>query len=481
MIGLQDNNLFREACYINGHWQHGTDTLAVHNPYDGTLLGHVPALSATAVTQAINAAAAAQPAWAAYTAAERGQILRRWFELMQQHEDDLARLMTLEQGKPLAEARGEIRYAASFLAWFAEEGKRIYGETIPHTQADTRLLVIKQPVGVCAAITPWNFPSAMITRKVAPALAAGCTMLVKPATQTPFSALALAELAARAGVPAGVFQVICGDSAHIGQVLCTHDTVRKLSFTGSTAVGKQLMAQCAGTVKRLSLELGGNAPFIVFDDADLDAAVAGLVASKFRNAGQTCICANRIYVQDSVYDAFLSRFHAAVEALKLGNGLDSDTDIGPLIDTKAVEKVSALIEDAINQGAQCRLGGGRGTQGALFMQPTILTDITATMAIAHEEIFGPVAAIQRFHDEDDVIARANDTPYGLAAYFYSEGARRSIRVMEKLAYGMVGHNTGLISTEVAPFGGIKQSGFGREGSHYGIEAYLNIKYACCAV
>ncbi len=481
MIDLKNAKLFREACYINGKWVSAKNTVDVINPFDGECIGHIPVMSTEDVNQAIDAAEAAQKDWAAKTAAERSQILRRWFELMMDNQDDLAKLMTLEQGKPLKEAQSEIAYAASFIEWFAEEGKRIYGDTIPNKAPNTRITVIKQPVGVCAAITPWNFPSAMITRKAAPALAAGCAMIVKPATQTPFSALALAELAERAGVPAGVFSVITGDSATLGKALCDSAKVRKLSFTGSTYVGSILMKQCADTVKRLSMELGGNAPFIVFDDADLDAAVEGLIASKYRNAGQTCICANRVYVQDGVYDAFLSKYKTAVTKLNVGNGLHSDTDIGPLIDKNAVDKVSGLIQDALDKGASCIAGGKAAAQGKHTLQATILIDISNDMQIAHDEIFGPVTAIQRFSSEEEVIARANNTPFGLASYFYSEGARRSIRVMEGLEYGMVGHNTGMISNEVAPFGGVKQSGFGREGSKYGIDEYISIKYCCSAM
>ena len=481
MVDLKDKKLFREACYINGKWVESKETIDVFNPFDGERIGHIPAMSKQDVTQAIDAAEKAQKDWAAKTAAERSKVLRRWFELVMENQDDLAKLMTIEQGKPLKEAQGEIAYAASFMEWFAEEAKRIYGDTIPNKAPNTRITVIKQPVGVCAAITPWNFPAAMITRKAAPALAAGCAMIVKPATQTPFSALALAELAERAGVPAGVFSVITGESAPLGEALCNSEKVRKLSFTGSTKVGSILMKQCADTVKRLSMELGGNAPFIVFDDADLDLAVDGLIASKYRNAGQTCICANRIYVQDGVYDEFVSKFKDAVAKLKVGNGLNDGTDIGPLIDDNAVEKVSSLIKDALDKGANCVAGGKADEQSKLTLQPTILTDIKDDMDIAHEEIFGPVTAIQRFSSEEEVIKRANDTPFGLASYFYSEGARRSIRVMEGLEYGMVGHNTGLISNEVAPFGGVKQSGFGREGSKYGIDEYVSIKYCCSAV
>lgn len=481
MIELNDAALFRQACYIDGQWLESADRIDVHNPFNGECIGHIPSMTTADVQKAIDAAERAQVAWAAKTAAERSKVLRRWFELLMENQDDLAKIMTVEQGKPLKESKGEIAYAASFVEWFAEEAKRIYGDTIPHKAPGTRITVIKQPVGVCAAITPWNFPAAMITRKAAPALAAGCAMIVKPATQTPFSALALAELAERAGVPAGVFNVITGESAPLGEALCDSEKVRKLSFTGSTRVGSILMKQCADTVKRLSMELGGNAPFIVFDDADLDLAVDGLIASKYRNAGQTCICANRIYVQNGVYDAFVSKFKAAAAKLKVGNGLEDGTDIGPLIDQNAVKKVSELLDDALEKGAECVLGGELSDLGELVMQPTILTNIQDDMTIAHEEIFGPITAIQRFESEEEVIQRANDTPFGLASYFYSEGVRRSIRVMEGLQYGMVGHNTGLISNEVAPFGGVKQSGFGREGSKYGIEEYVSIKYCCSAV
>ena len=480
---LNDPTLFRQQALINGRWRDASskETLAVTNPANGQQLGSVPKMGAAETREAIDAAAGALPAWRALTAKERSSILRRWFELMMEHQDDLARLMTLEQGKPLAEAKGEISYAASFIEWFAEEGKRIYGDTIPGHQADKRLLVIKQPIGVTAAITPWNFPSAMITRKAGPALAAGCTMVLKPASQTPFSALALAELANRAGIPEGVFNVVTGSASEVGGELTGNPLVRKLSFTGSTEIGRQLMEQCAKDIKKVSLELGGNAPFIVFDDADLDKAVEGALASKFRNAGQTCVCANRLYVQDGVYDRFTEKLQQAVSKLQIGDGLQPNVTIGPLIDEKAIAKVQEHIADALGKGARVVTGGKVHELGGNFFQPTILVDVPGDAKVAKEETFGPLAPLFRFKDEADVIAQANDTEFGLAAYFYARDLGRVFRVGEALEYGIIGINTGLISTEVAPFGGVKSSGLGREGSKYGIEDYLEIKYMCIGI
>ncbi|QUN05076.1 NADP-dependent succinate-semialdehyde dehydrogenase [Shewanella yunxiaonensis] len=478
---LQYPQLLKQQAFIDGCWCDADDkqTQSVINPATGEALAQVPYMGAAETQRAIDAAQAALPQWRALTAKARSNILRRWFELIVQHTDDLALLMTSEQGKPLAEARGEVAYAASFIEWFAEEAKRIYGDTIPGHQADKRLIVLKQPVGVTAAITPWNFPAAMITRKAAPALAAGCTMVLKPAPQTPLTALALAQLAQEAGIPAGVFSVVPGDAMAIGRVLCDSPVVRKLSFTGSTAVGRKLMAQCAPTLKKLSLELGGNAPFIVFDDADIDAAVEGAVIAKYRNAGQTCVCANRIYVQDNIYERFAEKLAAKVATLKVGKGTDADVTIGPLIDAKAVEKVQSHLHDAIDKGANL-LCGGQLLAGN-FMTPAVLTDVDSSMKVAREETFGPIAPLFRFHDESEVIAMANDTEFGLAAYFYANNLSRVWRVAEALEYGMVGINTGLISNEVAPFGGIKASGLGREGSKYGIEEYLELKYLCLSV
>ncbi|MBD7976787.1 NADP-dependent succinate-semialdehyde dehydrogenase [Serpens gallinarum] len=477
---LNDPTLFRQQAYIDGAWQDADSgqALQVTNPATNEVLGSVPKMGAAETRRAIDAANRALPAWRALTAKERAQKLRRWHELLLENQDDLGRLMTLEQGKPLAEAKGEIAYAASFLEWFAEEAKRIYGDTIPGHQADKRIIVIKQPIGVTAAITPWNFPAAMITRKVGPALAAGCTMVLKPASQTPFSALALAELAERAGIPKGVFSVVTGSAGEIGGELTSNPIVRKLSFTGSTEIGRQLMAECAQDIKKLSLELGGNAPFIVFDDADLDKAVEGAMASKYRNAGQTCVCANRLYIQDGVYDAFVEKLKAAVATLKIGNGLDEGVTTGPLIDDKAVAKVEEHIADALGQGAEIVTGGKPHALGGSFFEPTILVNVPKSAKISREETFGPLAPLFRFKDEDEVIAMANDTEFGLASYFYARDLSRVFRVAEALEYGMVGINTGLISNEVAPFGGIKASGLGREGSKYGIEDYLEIKYLC---
>ncbi|KWR90569.1 NADP-dependent succinate-semialdehyde dehydrogenase [Cupriavidus sp. IDO] len=480
MLNLQDPSLLRQQCYVDGRWIDGERHIEVTNPATGERVGQVPQLGAGQTRQAIEAASRALPAWRARTAKERSALLRKWFELLMANQEDLARIMTAEQGKPIAEARGEIAYAASFIEWFAEEGKRVYGETIPAPVSSQRIVVTKEPIGVCAAITPWNFPAAMITRKAGPALAAGCTMVVKPASQTPLTALALAVLAERAGIPAGVLSVVTGSASAIGGELSTNPLVRKLTFTGSTEVGRLLMAQTASTIKKVSMELGGNAPFIVFDDADLDAAVEGAIVSKYRNAGQTCVCANRLYVQSKVYDAFAEKLVAAVSALKVGNGMDDGVRIGPLIDDKAVAKVEEHIADALGKGARVLHGGHRHALGQTFFQPTVLADVSPAMLVAREETFGPLAPLFRFETEDEVVAMANDTEFGLASYFYARDLGRVWRVSERLEYGMVGVNTGLISNEVAPFGGVKQSGVGREGSHYGIEDYLVIKYTCMA-
>ncbi|ARU94404.1 NAD-dependent succinate-semialdehyde dehydrogenase [Tatumella citrea] len=480
MLKLRDPSLFRETCLLAGEWRSAADgaTLPVNNPATLGIIANVPRLAQAEAELAVVSAQQAFVQWRQQTASQRCALLRRWFELIVENREDLAAIMTAEQGKPLAESRGEVSYAASFIDWFAEEGKRIYGDVIPPTQPDKRLLVIKQPVGVCAAITPWNFPAAMITRKAAPALAAGCVMIVKPAEQTPLTALALGELAVRAGIPAGVLQVITGDAKVIGEVLTRSDVVRKLSFTGSTAVGRLLMAQCAPTIKRLSLELGGNAPFIVFDDADLEAAVDGAIQSKYRNAGQTCVCTNRFLVQSGIYDRFAQRLAEKVAALKTGDGTAEGVQIGPLIDEDAVAKVQQHLQDAQQKGGKVIIGGERLTPQGLFITPAIIVNAERGMLIAREETFGPVAPLFRFDTEQQAIEMANDTEFGLAAYFYTESSRRMWRVSEALEYGMVGHNTGLISNEVAPFGGIKQSGIGREGSKYGIEEYLEIKYLC---
>jgi succinate-semialdehyde dehydrogenase/glutarate-semialdehyde dehydrogenase len=478
---LRDPDLLRSRAFIGGHWLDAASgaTHAVVNPATREPIGTVPDMGVAETRAAIEAAAQAFPAWAALTARERAAILRRWFELLMAHQEDLATLMTAEQGKPLAEARGEIAYGASFIEWFAEEGKRLYGDLIPPHQKDRRLLVLRQPVGVVAAITPWNFPFAMITRKAGPALAAGCTLVVKPASQTPYSALAAAALAARAGVPPGVLNVVTGvDAAAIGGELTSNPAVRKVTFTGSTGVGKRLMAQCAGTVKKLTMELGGNAPFIVFEDADLDAAVAGAIASKYRNTGQTCVCANRLLVQAPVYEAFTHKLVHAVAQLRVGDGLKGPTDQGPLIDAAALAKVEQHITDAVSHGARVVHGGRRHALGGTFFEPTVVTEVTPAMRLAREETFGPIAPLFRFETEQDAIRMANDTEFGLAAYFYTRDLARSWRVSEALEYGMVGLNTGILSTEVAPFGGVKESGIGREGSKYGILDYTELKFVC---
>ncbi|MDR5735170.1 NAD-dependent succinate-semialdehyde dehydrogenase [Caballeronia sp. LZ025] len=480
---LKDAALLRHEAYIDGEWRHADDhaTLEVRDPSNGESLGQVPRMGAAETRRAIEAANAAWPAWRAKTAKERAAIMRRWYELMMEHADDLALILTTEQGKPLAEAKGEIGYAASFIEWFAEEGKRVAGDTLATPAADKRIVVTKEPIGVCAAITPWNFPAAMITRKVGPALAAGCPIVVKPAEATPFTALALAVLAERAGVPKGVLSIVTGDPKAIGGEMTSNPVVRKLSFTGSTAIGRLLMAQSAPTVKKVTLELGGNAPFIVFEDADLDAAVQGAIASKYRNSGQTCVCTNRFYVHERVYDAFARKMADAVAGLKVGRGTESGVALGPLINEAAVRKVESHIDDALAKGASVTAGGKRHPLGHGFFEPTVLTGVTPDMLIAKEETFGPLAPLFRFSTDEEVVRLANDTEFGLAAYFYSRDIGRVWRVAEALEYGMVGINTGLISNEVAPFGGVKQSGLGREGSHYGIDDYLAIKYLCIAV
>jgi succinate-semialdehyde dehydrogenase/glutarate-semialdehyde dehydrogenase len=477
---LKDASLFREQAYIDGGWvdADGRGTIPVTNPATGGVIGTVPKMGTAETRRAIEAADRALPAWRAKTSKERAAILRKWFDLMMANQDDLALIMTTEQGKPLPEAKGEIAYAASFIEWFAEEGKRIYGDVIPPHQSDKRIVVIKQPIGVCGAITPWNFPAAMITRKAGPALAAGCTMVVKPATQTPYSAFAMAELAHRAGVPKGVLSVLTGSATEIGGELTSNPTVRKITFTGSTEIGRVLMRQSAETVKKVSLELGGNAPFLVFDDADLDAAVEGAMMSKYRNAGQTCVCANRILVQDKVYDAFAEKLAAKVKSLKVGPGTEAGVNIGPLIDQNAVAKVEEHIQDAVAKGAKVIVGGKKHALGGLFFEPTLLTGVTTSMKVTKEETFGPVAPLFRFKTEEEGIAMANDTEFGLASYFYARDIGRIWRVGEGLESGIVGINTGIISTEVAPFGGVKQSGLGREGSKYGIDDFLSIKYLC---
>lgn len=480
-MNLNKPELFRQHAYIDGQWSaaDSASTITVVNPSTNAVIGHVPRMGGAETRRAIEAADRALPAWRALSAKERASKLRRWYELIIENQNDLAHIMTLEQGKPLAEARGEIVFAASYIEWYAEEGKRIYGDVIPGS-ADKRLLVLKQPVGVCAAITPWNFPSAMITRKAGPALAAGCTMVIKPASQTPFSALALVDLAEQAGIPKGVLSVVTGSAAEIAEELTSNPVVRKISFTGSTEIGRTIMEKCAHDIKKISLELGGNAPFIVFEDADLDAAVEGALASKFRNAGQTCVCANRLYVHDKVYDEFVDKLAAAVGALRTGDGLTEGTTIGPLIDEKAVAKVREHIDDAIEKGAKVLQGGAAHHLGGNFFQPTILVNVPDNARVSKEETFGPLAPVFRFFDDAEVIRKANDTEFGLAAYFYAADLGRVFRVGEALEYGIVGVNTGIISSEAAPFGGIKASGVGREGSRYGIEDYLEIKYLCLA-
>ena len=482
-LKLKDPKLFRQQCYLAGEWVNADSgkTVPVTNPATGEILGTVPNMGAAETRRAIEAANAAWPAWRAKTAKERSSILRKWADLAMANQEDLALIMTAEQGKPLVESRGEIAYAASFIEWFAEEARRVYGDTIPGHQADKRIVVLKQPIGVSAAITPWNFPAAMITRKAGPALAVGCPMVVKPASATPFSALALAELAERAGVPKGVFSVVTGSSSAIGGEMTSNPIVRKLSFTGSTATGRVLLQQCASTIKKTSMELGGNAPFIVFDDADLDAAADGAIASKYRNTGQTCVCANRILVQDKVYNAFADKLAQRVAKFKVGNGVEPGVNIGPLIDAAAVKKVEEHISDAVAKGAKVVVGGKRHSLGGLFFEPTILADVNSTMKVTTEETFGPVAPLFRFKTEEEAIRMANDTEFGLAAYFYARDLGRVWRVAEGLESGMVGINTGLLSTTEAPFGGVKESGLGREGSKYGIDEYLEIKYLCVAV
>jgi succinate-semialdehyde dehydrogenase/glutarate-semialdehyde dehydrogenase len=480
MIKLADSKLWKTQGFIAGEWRAADSgqTTEIRNPATSEVLGTVPFMAAAETRRAIEAAQAALPAWSKKTAGERAKILRKWFDLMMANQDDLAIIMTAEQGKPLAESKGEIAYAASFIEWFAEEGKRIYGDIIPGHQPDKRILVLRQPIGVVTAITPWNFPAAMITRKCGPALAAGCTFVVKPAPQTPFSALAMAELAQRAGIPPGVFNVVTGDAVAIGGEFTGNPIVRKLSFTGSTAVGKLLMSQCAGTVKKVALELGGNAPFLVLEDADLDAAVAGAIASKYRNTGQTCVCANRFIVHSKVYDAFAAKLAEAVKRLRVGDGLKGETDQGPLIDAKALAKVESHVADAKAKGAKVITGGARHALGGTFYQPTVLTDVSPAMQLAREETFGPVAPLFRVESDEEAVKLANDTEFGLAAYVYTRDLARSWRVSEALEYGIVGLNTGLISTEVAPFGGVKESGIGREGSKYGILEFTELKYVC---
>lgn len=480
-LNLKDPSLLCDQAYINGGWVAGESSFAVNNPSTLSLLATVPNLDSSHTESAIEAAQAAFPAWAAKTGKERAHIMRKWFELMMENADDLAAIMTAEQGKPLAEARGEVIYGASFIEWFAEEAKRVSGDVMASTWTDKRMVVLKQPIGVCAAITPWNFPVAMITRKVAPAMAAGCSIVIKPAEQTPLSALAMAALAHRAGIPAGIVNIITADaerSIAVGKVLCDSPVVRHLSFTGSTPVGRILMRQSAQTVKKLALELGGHAPFIVFDDADLDAAAEGALLSKFRNSGQTCVCTNRFYAHASIYDAFVEKLAAGAKKIKVGDGFAAGVQQGPMIDSQAVAKVEEHVADALRQGAHLLTGGGQHEAGALFYEPTVLSNVTPSMLIMREETFGPVAAVCKFHSEDEVVAAANNTDFGLASYFYSRDIGRVWRVAEKLEYGMVGINTGLISNEVAPFGGVKQSGLGREGSKYGMDEYLEMKYLC---
>lgn len=479
-IPLTDKDLLKTGAYINGQWvaSDGGDTLDVINPANGEVIAQVASCGTDETRRAIEAAQVAQIGWSRTPIKERSAILRRWFNLMMENQEDLAQILTAEQGKPLAEARGEIAYGASYIEWFSEECKRIYGDTIPHASNDKRLVVIRQPVGVVACITPWNFPNAMLTRKIAPALAAGCTVVCKPANATPLSAYAFAELAERAGVPAGVINLVTGRTPEIGKELTSNPIVRKLTFTGSTPVGKQLMAECAMTVKRTSMELGGNAPFIIFDDADLDAALAGVMASKYRNSGQTCVCANRILIQEGVYDAFAEKLAQAVKGLKVGDGADEGVTIGPLINEGAADDVMDFVDDAVSKGADVLAGGQRSAMGACFIEPTILTNVSEDMRVFKEEIFGPIAPLFSFSTEEEAIAMANDTEFGLACYFYSRDIGRVWRVGEGLEYGIVGINEGIISNEMAPFGGVKESGQGREGSKYGLDDYLEIKYMC---
>ena len=479
-LKLSDSSLFRQQCYIDGKWTDADsgETIDVTNPADGSVIGTVPKMGAKETRRAIEAANRAFPEWRAKTGKERAAILRKWFNLMISHQEDLARLMTAEQGKTLTEARGEIAYGASFIEWFAEEAKRVYGDTIPSHMADRRIIVVKEPIGVVGAITPWNFPNAMITRKCGPALAVGCTVVVKPATMTPYSALALADLVELAGIPKGVFNVVTGAAGAIGGELTSNPLVRKITFTGSTEIGKKLLEQCARTVKKTSMELGGNAPFIVFDDADIDAAIEGALQSKYRNSGQTCVCTNRFYVQDGVYTAFADKLAKAVAKLKVANGFEDGAQLGPLIETAAVAKIEEHIADATAKGARVLTGGKRHKLGGLFFEPTVLADVTQSMMVSKEETFGPLAPLIRFKTEAEVIGMANDTEFGLAAYFYSRDIGRVWRVAEALESGIVGINVGLISTEVAPFGGVKESGLGREGSKYGVDDYLEIKYLC---
>ena len=481
-INIKDQSLFRQQCYIDGQWVNADsgETLEVNNPSSGSAIGTVPKMGAAETERAVDAAELAFQSWRRRTAKERAAVLRKLADLMMENQEDLAALMTIEQGKPLAESRGEVVYAASFFEWFAEEGKRLYGDVIPTHLADRRIVVIKEPVGVCAAITPWNFPSAMITRKAGPALAAGCTIVIKPAGSTPYSALALCELAERAGVPAGVMNVVTGASSQIGGELTSNEKVRKLTFTGSTKIGKVLMKQCADTVKKISLELGGNAPFMIFEDADIDSAVIGAMQSKYRNSGQTCVCANRILVHDRVYDEFSEKLSNAVSKMKVGDGFGEGIELGPLIDLAAVEKVESHIMDAVGKGAMVAAGGSRHALGGTFFQPTVLTNVKVNMAVANEETFGPVAPLFRFHSDEEAIQMANDTEFGLAAYLYSRDIGKIWRVSEAIEYGIVGINTGIISTESAPFGGMKESGIGREGSKYGLDEYVEIKYLCMA-
>ena len=479
---LNDPTLLKTQCYIDGQWLNADKdcVIAVTNPATGEHIADVPNMGKDEAARAVTAASAALKSWQAKSAKERSNLLRSWFNLMMTHQDDLAKILTIEQGKPLAEAKGEIAYGASYLEWYAEEAKRIYGDTIPAPSNDKRIVVLKQPIGVCAAITPWNFPNAMITRKIAPALAAGCTFVIRPASQTPLSALAIGALAERAGIPNGVINVITGSSSAIGQVLTEDDRVKKFSFTGSTEVGRKLIAQCAHTVKKVSMELGGNAPFIVFNDADIDAAVEGAMISKFRNAGQTCVCTNRFYIQSGVYEEFVQKLTAAVKQLNIGNGLDQGVTVGPLIDANAIAKVQEHIADAVTHGAEIETGGAIDATGELFFQPTVIKNVTQAMKVAKEETFGPLAPVFCFEEEQEVVDWANDTEFGLAAYFYSRDIGRIVRVSENLEYGMVAVNTGILSNEAAPFGGVKQSGLGREGSKYGIEDYLEIKYLLLA-